>query len=131
MNGGSFPVTPTTPSQFAKRAIGWKADQVTVQAESAFLTVSGTFHETTFDGYIRNAGEAYSTIVLKDTNAFGIEEGVVLTENKVLSPTFTTRETPFKVTALPGKTYRVRLNLKHPDAFLEISCSPEIPSKER
>ena len=123
--GGSFPVTPTTPSKFTYRTIGWRADEVTVEPERAYLKVSGTFHETTFDGFIRNAGEAYSTIITKGTNAFGRKEEVVLSDNKVLSPTFTTRETGFKVAALPGKTYRLRLNLKHPDAFLEISCTPE------
>ena len=129
--GGSFPFTPTTPSKFSYGSIGWRADEVTVQPERAYLKVSGTFHETTFDGFIRNAGEAYSTIVTKGTNAFGHKEEVVLSDNKALSPTFTTRETPFIVAALPGKIYRVRLNLKHPDAFLEISCTPEVPGKER
>ena len=52
-------------------------------------------------------------------------EQVVLTDNKSLSPTFSQRETPFTAAALPGKTYRLRLNLKHPDAFLEITASPE------
>ena len=129
--GGSFPVTPTTPQEFKFRNIGWEASQVTVRQDGALLMVSGTFRETTFDGFIQNAGEAFSPIITKGRNALGMQEEIVLTDNKVLAPAFTQRETPFTVAALPGKTYRLRLNLKPPDAFLEISCTPEIPGKER
>ena len=122
---GSFPVTPTTPQEFNFRNIGWEATQVTVRQDGAWLMVSGTFRETTFDGFTQNAGEAFSPIITKGRNALGLEEEVVLTDNKVLSPAFTQRETPFTVAALPGKTYRLRLNLKEPDAFLEITCTPE------
>ncbi|MDB6072146.1 MAG: type and secretion system protein [Verrucomicrobiales bacterium] len=124
-NGGSYPVTPVTPRDFSFRNIGWKLDALTVKPQGAFLVVSGTFHETTFDGFIQNAGEAYSPIITSGTNAFGRKELVVLSDNKVLSPTFTSRETPFQAAALPGKTYRIRLNLKQPDAFLEVTCAPE------
>lgn len=123
-NGGHFPVIPSTPQKFVVTNIGWEIKELSVQPEGAFLTLSGTFHERTFDGLTRNAGEAYSTIVTQGTNAFGRKEQVDLTDNKVLSPTFTSRETPFRVTALPGKSYRLRLNLKQPDAFLEVSCAP-------
>jgi beta-lactamase regulating signal transducer with metallopeptidase domain len=123
--GGSFPVIPTIPLEFKFRLIGWVAEQVSVEPEGAFLMVSGTFQETTFDGFIRNTGEAYSPIISKGKNSLGMAEDVVLSDNKVLSPTFTQRETSFRVAALPGKTYRLRLNLKQPDAFLEVSCSPE------
>ena len=129
--GGSFPVTPTVPMEFKFRNIGWEASQLTVRQDGAMLMVSGTFQETTFDGFIQNAGEAFSPIITKGRNALGMEEEVVLTDNKVLTPAFTQRETPFTVAALPGTTYRIRLNLKHPDAFLEISCTPEVPGKER
>ncbi len=129
--GGSFPVTPTTPLEFKFRNIGWEASQVTVRQDGAMLMVSGTFRETTFDGFIQNAGEAFSPIITKGRNALGMEEEIVLTDNKVLTPAFTQRETPFTVAALPGKTYRLRLNLEYPDAFLEISCTPEVPGKER
>ncbi len=123
--GGSFPVTPTTPQSFALRNIGLEVSGIIVEPKGAFLMVSGTFRETSFDGFIQNPGEAFSPITTKGTNSFGREETVVLTDNKALAPCFSVRETPFIVAALPGKPYRLRLNLKQPDAFLEITCTPE------
>lgn len=114
---GSFPILPSTPRVFGFRNCGWVISDLNVRPEAAFLMVSGTFRETTFEGFIRNAGEAFSPIVSDDGK-------VVLTDNKALAPTFSDRETPFIMAALPGKTYRTRLHLRHPDAFLEISCQP-------
>lgn len=118
----SFPVTPTTPTVFATRELGWELDIPTLRTQGAFYVITGTFRETTFDGFIRNAGEAYSTITAESVTALGNVKPVVLTENKSLSPTFSTRETPISAAVLPGKTYRIRLNLRQQNAFLEVTC---------
>ncbi len=116
--GGSFPVTPTTPQAFEFRNLGWTLSELDVRPQGGSLLVSGIFRETTFDGFVRNAGEVFSPITTDDG-------AVVLTDNKVLSPAFSDRDTRFIVAALPGKSYLTRLNLKQPDAFLEITCEPK------
>ena len=121
-NISSFPVTPTTPTVFATRELGWELDIPTLRTQGAFYVIVGTFRETTFEGFIRNAGEAYSSITAESVTALGNAKPVVLTENKSLSPTFSTRETPISAAVLPGKTYRIRLNLRQQNAFLEVTC---------
>lgn len=97
--------------------VGWSMDELKVRPQGASLVVSGVFRETVCDGFIRNTGEAFSPVVTDDGK-------VVLTDNKVLSPAFSSRETQFLTATLPGKTYRTRLNLRQPGAFLEITCDP-------
>lgn len=110
-----FPVTPTTPRKFEFRNMGWTLSELAVRPEGASLMVSGVLRETVFEGFIRNAGEAFSPIVTDDRK-------VVLTDNKVLSPTFADRDTRFLTAALPGKTYRTLLNVRRPDTYLEVRC---------
>jgi hypothetical protein len=123
-----FPVTPTTPTAFAKKDTGWKIDGLTVEPKAAFLVVRGRFVETLFDGFVDGAGEAFSPIVAPATTTLGRATTVMLTENQVKQPTFVTRETPFVVSALPGKAYRVRLNTKQPGWFLEVRAEPHGPN---
>jgi len=98
-----------------------------VEPKAAFLVVQGRFVETLFDGFVDGAGEAFSPIMAPATAALGRPTTVMLTENQVKQPTFTTRETPFVVSALPGKAYRVRLNTKQPGWFLEVRAEPYQP----
>lgn len=123
-----FPVTPTTPTAFAKKDTGYKIDSLTVEPKAAFLVVRGRFVETLFDGFVDGAGEAFSPIMAPATTALGRSTTVRLTENQVKQPTFVTRETPFVVSALPGKAYRVRLNTKRPGWFLEVRAEPHGPN---
>jgi hypothetical protein len=123
-----FPVTPTTPTAFAKKDTGWKIDGLTVEAKAAFLVVRGRFVETLFDGFVDGAGEAFSPIMAPATTTLGRATTVMLTENQLKQPTFVTRETPFAVSALPGKAYRVRLNTKQPGWFLEVRAEPHGPN---
>jgi hypothetical protein len=98
-----------------------------VEPKAAFLVVQGRFVEILFDGFVDGAGEAFSPIMAPAKAALGRPTTVMLTENKVKQPTFTTRETPFVVSALPGKAYRVRLNTKQPGWFLEVKAEPHQP----
>lgn len=122
-----FPVTPTTPTAFAKKTTGYAIDNIMVEPKAAFLVVQGRFVETLFEGFVDGAGEAFSPIMAPATAALGRPTTVMLTENQVKQPTFVTRETPFVVSALPGKAYRVRLNTKQPRWFLEVKAEPHQP----
>lgn len=123
----SYPVMPTTPTAFAQKDTGWTIDSLTVEPKAAFLVVQGRFVETLFDGFVDGAGEAFSPIMAPATAALGRPTTVMLTRNQVKQPTFVTRETPFVVSALPGKAYRVRLNTKQPGWFLEVQAEPHQP----
>lgn len=114
---GIFPVIPTTPQKFEFRNMGWTLSELDVRPQGASLLVSGIFRETAFEGFVRNVGEAFSPIVSDDRK-------VVFTDNKVLSPTFTDRDTRFITAALPGNTYRTLLNVRRPDTYLELKCEP-------
>ncbi len=118
---GRFPVTPTTPKTFETRETGWSMELRWTENQGPFLVLEGNFRETAFEGFIDCPGEPFSPIVAGATTAMGRPVEVVLTENRVRQPTFTTRETPFQVAALPGKTYRLPLNLHQRGAVLELT----------
>ncbi len=120
----SYPMTPTTPSEFTNQQTGWQVSKLSVRVEGSFAILCGEFQETTFDGFIRNPGEAFSPITARASNAFGMETDVMLTENRVETPTFTQRTTPFSISALPEKAYRVRIHTKAGNTFLEVRCQP-------
>ena len=105
-------LTPTTPTQFKTVNVGWTVDDITAIPKGGFYLVYGRFIEISFDGFIDDPG--FQQITGTD--------GQVLTDNRSESPTFTTRETPFAVCAVPGETYRLPLRLRQPEAILEVSC---------
>jgi hypothetical protein len=107
-------LTPTTPKKFETENVGWTIDDIVVVPQGAFYLVHGRFVETTFDGFIDNPGDGFRPI----TGA----GGSILTDNRAQSPTFTTRQTPFILSALPGKTYALPLNLRRSGAVLKVSC---------
>ena len=107
-------LTPAAPTQFKTQNVGWTIDNLIVIPKGAFYMVHGRFSETTFDGFIENPGDGLRPITSKT--------GRIFTDNRSRSPTFTTRETPFVVSAWPGRTYRLPLNLKQRGAVLELKC---------
>ena len=110
---GEFPVTPSTPTKFEQREVGCVL-KLTVETRGPFVEIAGTLTETRFDGFGRAGGEAFSIL----SNG----EGIVLTENRVPLPQFTTTESMIRVCGLPGREHHVTLPGKSRE--LLITCEP-------
>jgi len=115
----NFPVTPTTPVAFEMRNTGLEIE-LDVNPAGGALIVGGSVNHRVFEGFGQMPGEAFSTIT--DTTAGGGE--IVLTDNKVLQPQFTARESPFVAAAAAGQACLVPVRLASGQAFLEVTCSP-------
>ncbi len=97
----SFPVTPTTPTAFEKRNTG-----VTLEVDPVIGPDSYTIDLTLqpqvvdFDGFI-NYGSPIQTIT---TNALGISQTNVLTQNVINQPIFSVRKVSTSVSVYDGST---------------------------
>ena len=100
-NSGSFPVTPTTPTNFEKRNTG-----VTLEVEPVIGPDNYTIdlnlqpQVVDFDGFI-NYG---SPIQSSSTNALGITTTNVITANVINQPVFDTRKVSTSVSVFDGAT---------------------------
>ena len=100
-SSSSFPVTPTTPTNFEKRNTG-----VTLEVEPVIGPDNYTIdlnlqpQVVDFDGFI-NYG---SPIQTSTTNALGISTPVVLTPNVINQPVFDTRKVSTSVSVYDGST---------------------------
>ena len=87
--GGSFPVTPTTPNSFTFRNTGVTMEvEATVGEDGYTIDLNLAPEVVEFEGFI-NYG---SPIQTTGTNALGQPQPIVLTENKILQPVFATRK---------------------------------------
>lgn len=111
---GSFPITPTTPAEFEFKNRGLEIELDLTPAPGS-LVVGGSVRQTVFDGFARMPGEAFSPVWQGD---------VILTDNKVLQPQFTTRESPFVAAATAGQPIRIPVHTSFGQTFLEITCTP-------
>ena len=97
----SFPVTPTTPTAFEKRNTG-----VTLEVEPVIGPDNYTIdlnlqpQVVQFDGFI-NYGSPIQTIT---TNALGISQTNILTQNVINQPVFDTRKVSTSVSVYDGAT---------------------------
>lgn len=97
----AFPVTPTTPTAFEMRPVGVRMEVDPVLGPDGFTIDLNLAPEVTeFDGFI-NYG---SPIQTSATDALGNPTTVVLTENKILQPVFSTRKVTTAVTIWDGQT---------------------------
>ena len=100
-SGGSFPVTPTTPTNFEKRNTG-----VTLQVEPIIgpdgytIDLNLTPQVVDFDGFI-NYG---SPIQTNSTNILGVSTPVIITPNVINQPVFDTRKVATSVSVYDGST---------------------------
>ena len=100
-SGGSFPVTPTTPTNFEKRNTG-----VTLQVEpiigpdSFTIDLNLTPQVVDFDGFINYGSPIQST----STNALGQPVPVIITPNVINQPVFDTRKVATSVSVYDGST---------------------------
>lgn len=98
---GSFPVTPTTPSTFEMKPIGVRMEvEPTVGADGYTIDLNLAPEVTEFEGFI-NYG---SPIQSGATDALGNPTTIVLTENKIEQPVFSSRKLKTSVTVFDGAT---------------------------
>ena len=103
--GASFPVTPTTPTNFEKRNTG-----VTLEVEPVIGPDNYTIdlnlqpQVVDFDGFI-NYG---SPIQTNSTNILGVSTPVIITPNVINQPVFDTRKVSTSVSVYDGFDRRAR-----------------------
>lgn len=97
----SFPVTPTTPTAFEMRPVGVRMEvEPTVGSDGYTIDLNLAPEVTEFEGFI-NYGSPISTGA---TDALGNPTTVVLTENKIEQPVFSSRKLTTSVTVWDGQT---------------------------
>lgn len=107
-------VTPTTPEEFETRNTGITID-FEAKLRSPFVVLKGTVIECQFEGFIQNAGDVFRPIAGKD--------GRLITPNRVNTPAFTTRETPFFAVLQPGKAESFKVNTERGFRTVTAVCS--------
>jgi len=99
--GGSFPVTPTTPTAFQMKPIGVTMEvDPTVGSDSNTIDLTMSPEVNEFEGFV-NYG---SPIQTSSTDALGNPTTIVLTENRIPQPIFSTRKLSTSVTVWDGQT---------------------------
>ena len=100
-DGGSFPVTPATPTAFERKDVGITLEVLPVaDANRRYVDVTLTPTITDFDGFV-NYG---SPITSADTDLFGNTTAQVITENAILMPVFSVSRTNSNLWVLDGST---------------------------
>lgn len=100
-SGGSFPVTPTTPTAFEMKPVGVRMEVDPVVGPDGYsidLNLAPEVNE--FEGFI-NYG---SPIQTSSSDALGNPVTLVLTENRIHQPVFSTRKVQTAVTVWDGQT---------------------------
>ncbi|MEM0895658.1 MAG: Amuc_1098 family type IV pilus outer membrane protein [Verrucomicrobiota bacterium] len=103
-NVSSFPVTPANPTAFEMRPVGvtMEVDPV-VDADNFTIELNIAPEVVEFEGFV-NYG---SPIQTGATDALGFPTTVVLTENEILQPVFSTRKLSTAVTIWDGQTVAI------------------------
>ncbi len=100
----SFPVTPTTPTAFETRNTGVTLEVDPVVGPDGYTIDLNLAPEVVeFEGFV-NYG---SPIQSGATNALGLATTVVLTENRIEQPIFSTRKAQTSVTIYDGQTVAI------------------------
>ena len=100
-SGNAFPVTPTTPTAFEMRPVGVRMEvDPVVGADGNTIDLNLAPEVTEFEGFI-NYG---SPIQTTGTDALGNPQPIVLTENKIQQPIFSSRKVQTSVTIWDGQT---------------------------
>lgn len=115
--GGSIPVTPTTPTAFEMRPVGVRMEvDPTVGADGYTIDLNLLPEVTEFDGFINYGSPIFSsgTTNLLDAagnvifdffgNPITRSERILLTENIINQPVFSTRKVTTSVTVWDGQT---------------------------
>ncbi len=113
-NAKTGSLTPTTPTEFEVRNTGMTI-VFTPTLSGPFVILQGKVMEIVFEGFTRNPGAPFRVITTKD--------GTVASPNRVQSPMFTARETPFYAALQPGKSEAFFVNTEHGPQKLTVSCA--------
>jgi hypothetical protein len=113
--GAPDSVKPTTPADFETRKSGVTID-LDITPAPGVLMLGGELVQRRFEGFGRMPGEVFAPIVNN--------EGVLLTDNKMLQPQFTAVESPFLAAASAGVPIRVPVRMAFGETILELTCSP-------
>ena len=113
-NAKTGSVTPTAPTEFEVRNIGMTIS-FTPTVSGPFVILQGKVMEIVFEGFTQNPGAPFHVITVKD--------GTVVSPNRVQSPMFTIRETPFYAALQPGKPETFFVNTEHGPQKLTVSCA--------
>ncbi len=99
--GPAFPVVPANPTAFETRDVGINLEVLPVAGEDKrYISVTLNPEIVEFDGFV-NYG---SPITVPVENAFGGLSRVVLTENQILMPVFSTKRAVTQLTVADGAT---------------------------
>jgi general secretion pathway protein D len=100
-NGGSFPVTPASPTAFEKRDVGVSLEVLPVADENkrcVDITLNPSFSD--FSGFVNYGSPINSTV----TNLLGVPETVELSANLILMPVFNVQKLSTQLTVVDGAT---------------------------
>ena len=112
----SFPLTPTTPKSFTMQPVGVKVS-LSPELNGGLVVLKGEIVITAFCGYTDGIGETAHPIISST------QEPAVMTENKLKLPMFREARTPLFVTALPGKTYKMKAAGPSGPVEVEVTCN--------
>jgi hypothetical protein len=101
-NGAPYPITPATPTGFQAEKTGFRAE-LSASRKGALVLVEGLITVKHFDGFTKMGGLLGEPIV---------ENGAVLTENRIEMPKFSTYTTPVYVFMKPGTP--AHFEISHP-----------------
>jgi len=103
-SGGGFPVTPTTPTAFETRNTGVTLEvEPTLGADGYTIDLTLAPEVVEFEGFV-NYGSPIQTAA---TDALGNPTTIILTENRIEQPVFSTRKLSTSVTIWDGMTLGV------------------------
>lgn len=101
VSGGSFPVTPATPTAFEKKDVGIILEVMpTVSADKRFVEIELNPSVTDFDGFV-NFG---SPINAPGSDQLGNPTTVEITRNAILQPVFSIQRAKTSLTVADGAT---------------------------
>lgn len=102
--GGSFPVTPATPTAFEMKEVGIQLEVLPVaDADKRYVDVTLNPSFTDFDGFVNYGSPINSTV----QDILGNPTTAQVTENAILMPIFSAQKTNTQLTVADGATIAI------------------------
>lgn len=131
-NGGSFPITPATPTAFETTNLGIEASFKGTKNAKGIIDFDFTFQRRSFQGFV-NYG---SPIMAPATTVFGRTVEVTITENRIEMPVFKVKRIASNVTLRAGQFVAIGGLISDPQPDLDkltrksASSLPGLPDSE-
>ncbi len=106
-------MTPTTPTTFEVHYPGIIIE-FTPALRGPFVVLRGVVTQRVFESFTQNAGDVFRPVATRN--------GILISPNRVQSPMFTTRETPFFAALQPGKTESFFVNTDRGPRRITVKC---------